>query len=73
MANFFGKLIKKNGKLQYASESQKKLYKQFIDSLPENSLVEFYIDSQENNGTISQLAKIHAMLDRKSTRLNSSH
>ena len=62
MANFFGKLIKKNGKLQYASESQRKLYKQFIDSLPENSLVEFYIDSQENNGTISQLAKIHAML-----------
>lgn len=62
MANFFGKLIKKNGKLQYTSEAQKRLYKEFVDSIPENAIVEFYSDSQETNGTISQLAKVHAMI-----------
>lgn len=62
MSGYFNKLIKKNGKLEHFIPSNKKLYDNYINSLPEGTTLEFFIDIQENNGTLAQLAKIHAMI-----------
>lgn len=60
--NYYGKLVKKNDKLVHTNNTSKKLYEDFIKNLPENSIVEFYADVSENNGTLAQIAKIHAMI-----------
>lgn len=62
MNSFFGKLIKKDGKLIHSKESEKKLYNNFIENIPENAVIEYYCEIQSNNGTLAQLAKIHAII-----------
>lgn len=60
--NFFGRIQKKNGKMVYVKSSDQTLYQQFIDSLPEGAIIEFYADAQLADGSLAQLAKIHAMI-----------
>jgi hypothetical protein len=60
--SYFGKLIKKDGKLVHYKEAERKLYENFIKEIPENSVIEFYSEVQTNNGSLAQLAKIHAMI-----------
>mgnify|MGYP006279401431 CR=1 FL=1 len=60
--SFFGKLIKKDGKLVHYKEAERKLYENFIKEIPEGSIIEFYSEIQTNNGTLAQMAKIHAMI-----------
>lgn len=59
--HFDGRFVKKNGKLQHAASSENATYKLFIDSLEEGAVVEMYMSVENDNGTLPQLAKIHAM------------
>lgn len=60
--SYFGKLIKKDGKLVHYKEAERKLYENFIKEIPEDSVIEFYSEVQTSNGSLAQLAKIHAMI-----------
>lgn len=60
--SFFSKLIKKDGQLVCTNETQKKIYQMYVDSIPEGTIVEYYIDIQSDSGSLAQLAKIHAMI-----------
>jgi len=59
---FSGKLIKKNGKLSYASPQDKLAYELFIDKLSEGQIVEMYIDLANTDHSKAQLAKVHACI-----------
>lgn len=59
---FSATLIKKDGKLEYALDAKKQLYKEFVDSLDDGTKVEIFMDVSGNKGSKAQLAKIHAML-----------
>lgn len=61
-ANFTGKLIKKDGKLVMTDETQRKLYQSFIDMIPEGATLEFYTEIVQQDATLAQIAKIHAMI-----------
>lgn len=58
---FHGQFIKKNGKLIACSPNDI-LYKNFIDSLQENQKVDVFMDSNVDNGTLAQIAKIHVCI-----------
>lgn len=60
--SYFGKLKKENGKLTHIKQSDKKLYDEFIKAIPEGAVVEFYSEVQSSDGSLAQLAKIHAMI-----------
>ena len=62
MKSFVG-LLKKDGEtLSYTNSSDESRYKYFKDSLKEDTLVEIYMDIQSDDGSLAQLAKIHAMI-----------
>lgn len=60
--SYFGKLIKKDGKLTHIKDSERKLYENFIKEIPEGIVVEFYSEALSNDGSLAQMAKIHAMI-----------
>lgn len=60
--SFFGKLIKKDGKLIHYRDAERKIYESFIKEIPESGIVEFYTEVQTNDGSLAQMAKIHAMI-----------
>lgn len=62
MTSYFGKLKKENGKLTHIKSSDKKLYDDYINSIPEGAQVEFYSEVQSTDGSLAQLAKVHAMI-----------
>ena len=55
-------LIKKNGKLSFRKPSEQAAYKQFEESIPEGQSCEIYYSADVQEGTLSQLAAIHAMI-----------
>jgi|LauGreDrversion4_2_1035121.scaffolds.fasta_scaffold45905_7 hypothetical protein len=59
--NYFGKLKKENGKLVHVKDADRKTYEAFINMIPEGTVVEFFAEVQNDNGSLAQLAKIHAM------------
>lgn len=59
---FSGRLIKKNGKLTYASPQDKLAYDIFISKLEEGQIVEMYIDLASVDHSKAQLAKVHACI-----------
>jgi hypothetical protein len=59
---FSGKLIKKDGKLTYASPQDKLAYDIFISKLEEGQAVEMYIDLTSTDHSKAQLAKVHACI-----------
>jgi hypothetical protein len=54
-----GKLI--NKKIEFSEKFHKDL-KHFTEKLPENSIVECFMELSSDDGSLPQLAKIHAML-----------
>lgn len=60
--NHFGKLRKENGKLVYINSSDNAAYSSFKDMLAEGSTVEIFMEEVHDNGTLAQLAKVHAMI-----------
>ena len=59
---FTGKLIKKDGKLTYASPQDKLAYDIFISKLENGQTVEMYIDLANADHSKAQLAKVHACI-----------
>ena len=59
---FSFKLTKKNGNLVHINESTKISYQLFLDKLKEGQEVEVFMGLTSDNGSLAQLAKIHACI-----------
>lgn len=62
MKGFIGLLKKEDGELVYTTTMSDIKYELFKKNIPEGTLVEVYMDIQKDDGTLAQLAKIHAMI-----------
>ena len=58
---FQGQFIKKDGKLIACSPTDI-IYKNFIDNLQEGQKISIFMDSNVDNGTLAQIAKIHTCI-----------
>jgi len=59
---FNGKFIKKNGRLEFPSLAISKQHELFVSDIPDGTIVEFFFEVQHDDGTLPQLAKLHAMI-----------
>jgi predicted RNA-binding protein with RPS1 domain len=59
---FTGLLKKENGKLVHVSNTSKEMYKSFVDMMEEGQTVNMFMDLNVDNGTLPQIAKIHACI-----------
>lgn len=59
---FNGKFIKRNGRLEFSSLAISKQHELFVSEIPDGTLVEFFFEVQQDDGTLPQLAKLHAMI-----------
>lgn len=59
---FNGKFIKRNGRLEFPSLAISKQHEQFVSDIPDGTIVEFFFEVQHDDGTLPQLAKLHAMI-----------
>ena len=59
---FTGLLKKENGKLVHVTNSGKEMYKNFVDMMQEGQTVNMFMDTNVDNGTLPQIAKIHACI-----------
>lgn len=57
-----GKYRMENGTLRPFTLAGVKQYEKFISSLKEGSVVEFFYEMQTDDGSLAQLAKIHAAI-----------
>jgi len=62
IGHFNGKMIKKNGKLKYSTLALSKQFELFVSDVEEGQIVEFFFEATHDDGTLPQLAKIHAIL-----------
>lgn len=62
MHSFVGLLRKEGNLLTYTSSTDETKYGIFKENLAEGTLVEVYMDVQSDDGSLAQLAKIHAMI-----------
>lgn len=59
--HFTSRYVKRDGKLFTLSPKDGKAYQLFINELEEGAVVEMYMSVEGSGGSLSQLAKIHAM------------
>lgn len=59
---FTGKLKKQDGKLVYIGHSDEVKFKAFLKKLNEGDQVEVFMDFLNDDGSLAQLAKLHAMI-----------
>ena len=64
-----GKYKKERGLLKSVTLAGAKQYEQFVSGIPDGSVVEFFYEIQHDDGTLPQLAKIHAMIKQLSTHI----
>ena len=57
-----GKFIKRNGRLEFSSLAVSKQHEVFVSEVPDGTIVEFFFEVQQDDGTLPQLAKLHAMI-----------
>jgi len=60
--NLVIKYVKKKGLLEFQSLAASKKFEIFVSNIPENTIVECFYEVQHDDGTLPQLAKIHAMI-----------
>jgi len=53
-------LVKKNGKLQYSTESMLDLFNKFVDAVEEGKKVEVIFQVYDTKASATQIAKVHA-------------
>jgi hypothetical protein len=58
----YNQLMKQNGKLVHVRGADASQYKLFVDSLAEGQIVDHFMDANVDDGTLAQLAKIHACI-----------
>lgn len=64
-----GKYKKERGLLKPLTISMIKQYEEFVSSVPEGAIVEFFYEMQHDDGTLPQLAKIHVMIKQLATHI----
>ncbi len=70
MKNRFVGILKKSSiSLEYIDQKDKSNYGYFLENLPDGSLVEIYMERQSDDGTLTQLAKVHAMIREIATHI----
>ena len=57
-----GKFIKRNGRLDFSSLAVSKQHEVFVSEVPDGTIIEFFFEVQQDDGTLPQLAKLHAMI-----------
>ena len=57
-----GKFIKKNGRLEFFNVATAKQFELFSSKIPDGHIVEYFYEVTHDDGTLPQLAKIHAMI-----------
>lgn len=60
--HYTGILKKTSTGLVYSKKTDEARYKNFINSLPAESVVEVYMEYQKDDGTLAQLAMVHSMI-----------
>ena len=60
--HFNGKMVKKKGRMEFISLALSKQFEMFVHKVEEDQIVEFFYEATHDDGTLPQLAKIHAML-----------
>lgn len=64
-----GKYKKERGLLKPVTLGLMKQYESFVSSIPDGSIVEFFYELQHDDGTLPQLAKLHAMIKQLATHI----
>lgn len=70
--NFVVRLVKKNGKLEHRTIGDLTIYQKFIDEIPEGMKLDMFISAYTDDGTLAQLAKVHAGLREIATHTGES-
>ena len=60
--SFIGKLIKKNGRLEFSSLAQSKRFEHYASDVPDGMIVECFYEMTHDDGTLPQLAKLHVII-----------
>jgi hypothetical protein len=64
-----GKYKKERGLLKPITLAEIKQYEKFVSSIPEGAIIEFFYEMQNDDGTLPQLAKLHAMIKQLATHI----
>jgi hypothetical protein len=64
-----GKYRKERGILKPLTIGSMKQYEQFVSLLQDGDIVEFFYELQHDDGTLPQLAKLHAMIKQLATHI----
>ena len=64
-----GKYRKERGILKPLTIGSMKQYEQFVSNLADGAIVEFFYEVQHDDGTLPQLAKLHAMIKQLATHI----
>lgn len=67
--HYTGKYIKKQGVLKPTTLSGARQYEEFVSHIKEGELVECFYEVTHDDGTLPQLAKLHAMLKPLATHI----
>lgn len=59
---FTGKFIKKEGKVKHKNSTLESEFEKFKSSCNEGDIIDVYMEVSANDGTLAQLARIHAMI-----------
>lgn len=60
--HFTGKFVKKDGQLKPYSLAVGKQHEVYISHIPEGTIVECFLETQHDDGTLPQLAKLHVII-----------
>ena len=67
--HFTGKYIKRNGVLEFSTLAQKKQFELFMSKVRDGQIVEVFYEETHDDGTLPQLAKLHAMIKELSMHI----
>ena len=70
--HFTGKYVKRDGQLKPFSLANAKQLELFISQVPEGHIVECFYEATHDDGTLPQLAKLHAMIRELATHVGES-
>lgn len=73
MNTFSGKLVKKNGTLIYATRGGDIAFSKFKELLQEGAAVDVFMEIVTEDGSLPQLAKVHAMIRTLSLHIGLSY
>jgi hypothetical protein len=60
--NLVTKYVKKNGRLEFTSLPHSKQFELYLSKIPEGANVDCFYEVENDDGTLPQLAKVHAMI-----------